>query len=170
MCMLPLPPTKNTFVYNTNLLQKLLAWMSEWMNEWMNTLVPWPIPHYLYYFFKCWNFQKFISSKSKNIVKDTSEYLGILHLLKWIFFKLINYLTDMCWIEMAKVVRIFCPPSSLFHCCCRFFLTLSRKAHNITLLMYRISTWIRLVGGVQKNCYGAMKLLDFVVWIFIFIF
>jgi hypothetical protein len=27
-------------------------------------------------------FSKIISSKSKNIVKDTSEYLGIFHLLK----------------------------------------------------------------------------------------
>jgi hypothetical protein len=26
-----------------------------------------------------------ISFKSKNIVKDNSEYLGIFHLLKWIF-------------------------------------------------------------------------------------
>jgi hypothetical protein len=29
-------------------------------------------------------FSKMIFSKSKNIVKDNSEYLGILHLLKWI--------------------------------------------------------------------------------------
>jgi hypothetical protein len=30
-------------------------------------------------------FSKIISSKSKNIVKDNSEYLGIFHSLKWIF-------------------------------------------------------------------------------------
>jgi hypothetical protein len=30
-------------------------------------------------------FSKIISFKSKNIVKDNSEYLGIFHLLKWIF-------------------------------------------------------------------------------------
>jgi hypothetical protein len=30
-------------------------------------------------------FLKIISSKSKNIVKDDSEYLGIFHLLKWKF-------------------------------------------------------------------------------------
>jgi hypothetical protein len=30
-------------------------------------------------------FQKFISSKSKKIVNDISEYLGIFHLLKWKF-------------------------------------------------------------------------------------
>ncbi len=33
----------------------------------------------------------------KYIVKDNSEYLGIFHLLKWIFSRLINYLMDMCW-------------------------------------------------------------------------
>ncbi len=37
-------------------------------------------------------FSKTISSKSKNIVKENSEYLGIFYLLK-----LINYPTDMCW-------------------------------------------------------------------------
>jgi len=42
-------------------------------------------------------FSKIISSKSKNIVKDNSEYLGIFHLLKGFFSKLINYSTDMCW-------------------------------------------------------------------------
>jgi hypothetical protein len=31
---------------------------------------------------KCWNF---IFSKSKNIMKDNNEYLGIFHLLKWVF-------------------------------------------------------------------------------------
>jgi hypothetical protein len=30
-------------------------------------------------------FSKNKISKSKNIVKDNSEYLGIFHLLKWIF-------------------------------------------------------------------------------------
>jgi hypothetical protein len=30
-------------------------------------------------------FSKIISSKSKNIVKDDSEYLGIFYLFKWIF-------------------------------------------------------------------------------------
>jgi hypothetical protein len=31
------------------------------------------------------NISQIISLKSKNIVKDNSEYLGIFHLLKWIF-------------------------------------------------------------------------------------
>ncbi len=31
------------------------------------------------------NFSNFISFKSKNIVKENSEYLGIFHLLKWKF-------------------------------------------------------------------------------------
>jgi hypothetical protein len=49
-------------------------------------------------------FSKIISSKSKNIVKENSEYLGIFYLLKLIF--LINYLF-IWWIcvEMAKVLR-----------------------------------------------------------------
>jgi hypothetical protein len=38
-----------------------------------------------------------ISSKSKNIMKDNNEYLGIFYLLKWFFSKLINYSTNMCW-------------------------------------------------------------------------
>jgi hypothetical protein len=43
---------------------------------------------------KCWNF---ISSKSKNIVKENSGYLRIFHLLKWMFQNLLNYSMDMCW-------------------------------------------------------------------------
>jgi hypothetical protein len=42
-------------------------------------------------------FAKNISSKSKIIVKDNNEYLGIFYLLKWKFQKLINYSTDKCW-------------------------------------------------------------------------
>jgi hypothetical protein len=30
-------------------------------------------------------FSKIIRSKSKDIVKENNEYLGIFHLLKWIF-------------------------------------------------------------------------------------
>jgi hypothetical protein len=46
-------------------------------------------------------FSKNISSKSKNVVKDNSEYLGKFYLLKWIFQnKLINQQT--C-VGMAKV-------------------------------------------------------------------
>ncbi len=39
----------------------------------------------------------FFQKKFKNIVKENSEYLGIFHLLKWKFSKLINYWTNMCW-------------------------------------------------------------------------
>jgi hypothetical protein len=42
-------------------------------------------------------FSKIISYNSKNIVKENSEYLGIFHLLKWKFQKLINYSMEMCW-------------------------------------------------------------------------
>jgi hypothetical protein len=43
-----------------------------------------------------------ISSKSKNIVKENSEYLGIFYLLKWKFqIELIIWQT--C-VEMAKVL------------------------------------------------------------------
>jgi len=41
-------------------------------------------------------FNKTISSKSKNIVKENNEYLGIFHLMKMNFSKSINYSTDMC--------------------------------------------------------------------------
>jgi len=47
------------------------------------------------------NFQIFICSKSKDIVKENNEYLRIFHLLNWIFQ---NYL--IIWqtrVEMAKV-------------------------------------------------------------------
>jgi hypothetical protein len=48
-------------------------------------------------------FSNIIFSKSKNIVKDNSEYLGIFHLLKWIFQnELIIWWT--C-VEMAKLLR-----------------------------------------------------------------
>ncbi len=47
---------------------------------------------------------KIISSKSKNIMKESCEHLGIFHLLKLNFSKLINYSTDMC-VGMAKVLR-----------------------------------------------------------------
>ncbi len=36
-------------------------------------------------FSKMLKFSKIISSKSKNMVKDNSEYFGIFYLLKWIF-------------------------------------------------------------------------------------
>jgi hypothetical protein len=36
-------------------------------------------------FSKMLKFSNFISFKSKNILKDNSEYLGIFHLLKWIW-------------------------------------------------------------------------------------
>jgi hypothetical protein len=38
-----------------------------------------------------------ISSKSKNIVRHISEYLGIFLFVEMNFSKLINYSTDMCW-------------------------------------------------------------------------
>jgi hypothetical protein len=50
-------------------------------------------------------FSKIISFKSKNIVKDNNEYLGIFHLLKWIWdieFLVskprVYYLIFMAWI------------------------------------------------------------------------
>jgi hypothetical protein len=48
-------------------------------------LVPWPVRHKLYYFQKCWNFQKLFLPNQKNIVKENGEYLQIFHLLKWMF-------------------------------------------------------------------------------------
>jgi hypothetical protein len=60
-------------------------------------------------------FSKIIFSKSKNIVKDNSEYLGIFHLLKWVFF---NYLF-IWWtcVEMAKVLWYFAstPSDDILH-------------------------------------------------------
>jgi hypothetical protein len=48
-------------------------------------------------------FSKKNSSKSKKIVKENSGYLGISHLLKWMFQ---NYLIiQQTCVEMAKVLR-----------------------------------------------------------------
>jgi hypothetical protein len=50
-------------------------------------------------------FSKIISSKSKNIVKNNSEYLGILiPFVEMNFSKLINYSTDMCWNGQGTMV------------------------------------------------------------------
>jgi hypothetical protein len=47
---------------------------------------------------------KIISSKSKNIVKKNTKYLGIFYVLKWNFQKqLINYSTDLCWRFRVRV-------------------------------------------------------------------
>jgi len=56
-------------------------------------------------------FSEIISCKSKNIVKDNSEYLGVFYLLKWIFQKLINYLMNMCWNGQGTtvVLRLYLP-------------------------------------------------------------
>jgi hypothetical protein len=63
---------------------------------------------------------------------------------------------------MAKVVwfTYFLPPPSLFHCCCRFFLTLSRKAHNITLLIYR-GCWIRLCWRCAEKLLWGNEIVGF---------
>ncbi len=56
-------------------------------------------------FSKMLKFSKIISSKSKNIAKENSEYFRIFHLLRWIFQ---NYL--IIWqtcVEMAKVLHVF---------------------------------------------------------------
>jgi len=45
-----------------------------------NTLVPWPVTYINNS--EMLKFSKIISSKSKNIVKDNSEYLKRFHLLK----------------------------------------------------------------------------------------
>jgi hypothetical protein len=50
-------------------------------------------------------FSKITSSKSKNIVKDNSEYLKIFHLLDWIF-QIYLFIWRTC-VEMAKVLRYF---------------------------------------------------------------
>jgi hypothetical protein len=56
-------------------------------------------------------FSKIISSKSKSIVKEDSEYIRIFHLLKWMFLnQLIIWRT--C-VEMAKVLRFINAESSL---------------------------------------------------------
>jgi hypothetical protein len=48
--------------------------------------VPWTNSTLIILFFRNVEiFFQIISSKSKNIVKDNGEYLGIFHLLKWIF-------------------------------------------------------------------------------------
>jgi len=48
-------------------------------------------------------FWKNISSKSENIVKENSEYLGMFHLLKWMFQNLL-IIWQTC-VEMAEVLR-----------------------------------------------------------------
>jgi hypothetical protein len=63
-----------------------------------HTLVPWPIQHSLYYFLKMFEiFSIFISFKSRNSVKENSEYLGIFYFLEMKFENLINYSMNMCW-------------------------------------------------------------------------
>ncbi len=47
-------------------------------------------------------FSEIISSKSKNIVKDNNEYLGIFHLLNWIFQN--ELIIGQTSVEMAKVI------------------------------------------------------------------
>ncbi len=50
-------------------------------------------------FSKMLKFSNFISSKSKNIFKNNSEYLGIFHLLKWNFqARLVD-----CWHLLASI-------------------------------------------------------------------
>jgi len=49
------------------------------------TLVPWANSILIILFSEMLKFSKIIFSKSKNIVKDNSEYLEIFHLLKWKF-------------------------------------------------------------------------------------
>jgi len=62
-----------------------------------HTLVPWPIQHSLYYFLKMFEiFSIFISFKSRNSVKENSEYLGIFYFLEMKFENLINYSMNMC--------------------------------------------------------------------------
>jgi hypothetical protein len=47
--------------------------------------------------------------KSKNIVKNNTEYLGIFYLSKWFFSKLINYLMNMCWNGRGTmVIELLC--------------------------------------------------------------
>jgi hypothetical protein len=52
-------------------------------------------------------FSKIIFSKSKNIVKKNSEYLGIFHFVEMNVSKLINYLMDMCWNGQGTSVPCF---------------------------------------------------------------
>jgi hypothetical protein len=49
-------------------------------------------------------FSKIISYESNNIVKDNSEYLGLIHLLKWFFQN--KLITQWTCVEMAKVLRL----------------------------------------------------------------
>jgi hypothetical protein len=49
-------------------------------------------------------FSEIISSKSKNIVKDNSEYLRKFSFVEMKISKLINYSTDMCWNGQATTV------------------------------------------------------------------
>jgi len=69
------------------------------------------IPYYLgqsdtnYIFSGMLKFSNIISSKSNNILKDNSENLGILHLLKWKFQnELVIWWT---YVEMVKVLWYF---------------------------------------------------------------
>jgi hypothetical protein len=67
-------------------------------------LVPWPIRSLIILFSKMLKFSKIISSKSKNIVKENSEYLGIFYFLKLIFLIIYLFIWWIC-VEMAKVLR-----------------------------------------------------------------
>jgi len=65
-------------------------------------------------------FSKTISSKSKNIVKENNEYLGIFHFLKWIFQN--QLIIQRTCAEMAKVLRMslhklprWCALKDMFH-------------------------------------------------------
>jgi len=84
MCVVPIESTKQ------------MNGPSDRFGQWWHTLANSIL---IILFSEMLKFSKIISSESKNIVKDNSEYLGILHLLKWI-----NYLMDMCWNGQGTMV------------------------------------------------------------------
>ncbi len=68
-----------------------LTLVDNWCKDYTTTQVPWTICHYVRYFQKCWNFPNFISSNSKDIVKENNEYLGNISFVEMDISKLINY-------------------------------------------------------------------------------
>jgi hypothetical protein len=52
-------------------------------------------------------FKNYFFQIKKKIVKENSAYLGIFHLLRWIFSKLVNYLMNMCWNGQGTMVSHF---------------------------------------------------------------
>jgi hypothetical protein len=77
--------------HNFRPYQALIIYLSTLANSTLNIL-----------FSKMLKFVEIISSKSKNIVEESSEYLGIFYLLKWKFQN--ELIVWQTCVEMAKVL------------------------------------------------------------------